>query len=378
MRTFAAIALLILAAGFAASPQLGTGRISPATAPSGPRRVALVIGDAAYQGGNSLVNSVLDAKDIGATLPSLSFAVVEAEDASLKELEKAVNQFVGTLKAGDLALVDYSGHGIQFDGENYLVPVDFAVATAVDARYAADSAERLQERVAEAGVSLNILILDACRNSPFKASRGGPSGWAAMQSGKGGFIAFATAPSETASHGPGQSNGLFTKHLLRSLAKPHLTIMQIFQETTEAVYKESGGRQQPWMAMSITGGFVFRDPLPGDASAGRTLPQGPSQIIPPMPVPEPVRDDASAAELQSAEERLIAIRSQAEGQERTWNGRKPEYGSLRSDIAVPVSDLKQFVGRAARALRNKDAAGTNCYLDSAEKQLEILKRKGGR
>ena len=155
----------------------------------------------------------------------------------------------------------YAGHGIQIDGENYLVSVDFhAQDEATTKRAMAYSAQLVLDRMSGAGASLNILILDACRDNPFRSMRGGARGWASMPAGKGSFIAFATAPGATASDNPGAQNGLFTQYLLQSLAKPDLDINGVFDEVTDAVDKASNGRQTPWVTKSVVGRFVFRDP----------------------------------------------------------------------------------------------------------------------
>jgi formylglycine-generating enzyme required for sulfatase activity/uncharacterized caspase-like protein len=229
--------------------------------PSGrPRRLALVVGIESYSP-TPLVNPLNDARAIAASLrDNAFFEVTEVENADSRKLETAVNQFTASLRPGDVALFYYSGHGMQIEGENYLVPVDFSAQDEVDAKRMAYSAQAVHDKMAGAGASLSILILDACRDNPFRATRGGTHGWAAMQTGKGSFIAFATAPGATASDNPRAKNGLFTEYLLQSLAKPGLGINQVFDEATEAVYQASGGKQAPWVAKSVVGSFVFRDP----------------------------------------------------------------------------------------------------------------------
>ena len=92
----------------------------------------------------------------------------------------------------NVAAFYYAGHGLQIDGENYLVPVDFDAKDEADAKYAAYSASRVQERLERAGARVILVVLDACRNNPFANTRSGGGGLAAMGSGKGTLIAFAS------------------------------------------------------------------------------------------------------------------------------------------------------------------------------------------
>lgn len=232
-----------------------------------PRRLALVVGNAAYSS-FPLANPVNDARAIAGTLKeSAFFEVTEIENADLRTLGRAVDAFTSALRPGDVGLFYYSGHGIQIEGENYLVPVDFDAKDEADARYGAFSAQRVHDRMAGAGAALSIVILDACRDNPFRTTRGGSRGWAAMQTGKGSFIAFATAPGATASDNSKEKNGLFTTYLLQSLSRPGLRLGEVFDATTDAVYQASGGSQIPWVAKGFVGNFIFRDPALEDARA---------------------------------------------------------------------------------------------------------------
>jgi hypothetical protein len=109
---------------------------------------------------------------------------------------------------------------VQVEGENFLVPVDFHAEREADVRCQAFPADQVLERIQEAGATLSIVVLDACHDNPFRSTRSGTKGLAAMTTGKGGFIAFATSPGATASDNAGETNGLFTKYLLASLGQP--------------------------------------------------------------------------------------------------------------------------------------------------------------
>jgi len=234
----------------------GSRRVQPAGAQSS-RRVALVVGNAAYPA-SPLRNSVHDAESLASTLRQLGFEVQTATDADLRALNAAVDTFVKSIRAGDVALFYYSGHGVQVEGENYLVPVDFHAEQEADVPYQAYPAGRVLDRIQGASAALSILVLDACRDNPFRATRSGTKGLATMATGKGSFIAFATSPGSTASDNAGETNGLFTKHLLSALGQADLKLDDIFNQVRERVYEESGRKQLPWTASSVIGTFVFR------------------------------------------------------------------------------------------------------------------------
>jgi uncharacterized caspase-like protein len=191
------------------------------------KQVALVIGNSAYANQQPLKNPANDARAIAARLKALNYDVVSEFDANRRTMNRVVDQFAAKMGTGDVALFFYAGHGVQVDGENYLLPVDFDGQDEVDVRSDALPAGRIQDRMERSGAQLNIVILDACRNNPYRsATRSGTRGLAAMSAGRGTFIAFATAPGRTASDGSGQ-NGLFTEHLLGALSTPRIDVGRV-------------------------------------------------------------------------------------------------------------------------------------------------------
>jgi hypothetical protein len=224
------------------------------------RRLALVIGNANY-GRSPLVNPIHDAESVATELRSLGFLVDVSTNVNLRQLTQAIDAFAGHLQTGDLALFYYSGHGIQATGENYLLPVDYQAATEADVPYVAYSANRLRDKMERSGARLRIIILDACRNNPFDASKGGPSGLAAMDSAaEGTMIAYATGDNRTASDNPGRQNGLFTEHLLSALREPGLDLHDIFKRVKQEVYYASNKLQNPFTYDDVAGTYYFRPP----------------------------------------------------------------------------------------------------------------------
>ena len=221
--------------------------------------LALLIGNQSYSKW-PLKNPANDAQAMNQALGAAGFQTDLVLNVRLRDFEQAVNRFVARIQPGDTALFYYAGHGIQLAGENYLIPIDFDAKDEADAKYVSYSASRVQERMEHAGARLSILVLDACRNNPFRNTRGGVGGLAAMGAGKGTLIAFATAPGQTADDNPDGANGLFTSHLIAALGEPGLSLDQIFNRVRARVYTDSGQRQLPWTVSSVIGEFYFRPP----------------------------------------------------------------------------------------------------------------------
>lgn len=240
------------------------------------QRIALVVGNNAYAK-RPLQNAVNDARAISAILRDLKFEVQTVEDASYRDLAKAVDAFIGRLGAGDVGLFYYSGHGLQIEGTNYLVPIDFNAPDQTEAKYQSYEAERVRERMEKSGSQLNIVVLDACRDNPFAGTRSGSGGLALMSGGAGTFIAYATGPGQTADDNQVGQNGLFTHYLLDALKTPGLKLNEVFDRTAVQVHQASKGRQVPWMTYSMIGDFYF---APGGNNS--------SAAVPPPPVVEEV------------------------------------------------------------------------------------------
>ena len=227
---------------------------------TGGRRRALVIGNDAYANLPRLANAVHDARAMKSVLEELGFDVELVIDAGAAGFRRAVSAFANRLGIRDVGLLYYSGHGLQLQGENYLIPVDFEAADEIDARFASYPADQALQSLEKSGAALNILILDACRDNPFAETSSGPRGLAIMNAGRGTLIAFATGPGRTASDGRAGANGLFTSHLIEKLRTPGLSIDQVFNQVALAVDTASRGRQTPWVVKSLMGDFYFRAP----------------------------------------------------------------------------------------------------------------------
>jgi hypothetical protein len=145
-----------------------------------------------------LRNPVNDALDLGALLrDTLNFRTTIIMNADLRTMDVGVRRFVAQLSRGDVGLFYFSGHGLEADGENYLLPVDFAAVSQADVKYQAYAANRVMDLMRDRGVRLSILILDACRNNPYRSWRGVGGGLARM-SGEGHLLRLRPLPARRA------------------------------------------------------------------------------------------------------------------------------------------------------------------------------------
>jgi hypothetical protein len=223
------------------------------------RRVALVIGNSAYPAAR-LKNPVNDARDMAAALKSLGFEVILRENASLAQMEGAVDEFWGKLKKGGAGLFYFAGHGLQVQGKNYLVPVDAKLSAEQDAKYKCMDAGLVLGRMEDAGNGLNLVILDACRNNPFARSwRSATEGLAKMDAPRGSIIAYATAPDSVAADGQGR-NGVYTEKLLKAMHLRGKPVELVFKHVRDEVMSATADKQVPWESTSLRGDFYFINP----------------------------------------------------------------------------------------------------------------------
>ncbi|MEM6843664.1 MAG: caspase family protein [Bacteroidota bacterium] len=224
------------------------------------KRLALVIGNSAYQQGGQLRNPINDANAMKSTLEGLGFTVMKYENLQQNEIKRAIDDFGQQLKNYDVGLFFYAGHGVQVNGSNYLIPIDAQLASAYDVEYDCVRADRVLAKMEGANSRTNIVMLDACRDNPFERSwtRGTQgNGLAFMSAPRGSLVAYATAPGQTASDGGGE-HGIYTEALLNHLTTPNLTIEQVFKRVRATVSQKSEGKQIPWESTSLTGDFYFK------------------------------------------------------------------------------------------------------------------------
>ncbi len=223
-----------------------------------PRRIALVIGNGAYENAPPLKNPPNDAIDIADVLSKVGFSVERGVNLTQRRMKAMIREFGQKLKGGGQGLFYFAGHGIQLRGRNYLIPVDANIQSETDVEDQGVDTNLMLGMMDEAGNGLNVVILDACRNNPFSRSfRSASNGLAQMDAPSGTLIAYATAPGSIASDGNAR-NGLYTQELLKSMLVPGLSIEEVFKRVRISVRNSTAGKQTPWESSSLTGDFYFR------------------------------------------------------------------------------------------------------------------------
>ncbi len=228
------------------------------------KRYALIIGNSKYKFVQQLKNATNDANDMAVELGNSGFEVIKVIDGDYMQMREAFRKFNEQLNKGPkdqtVGLFYYAGHGMQNEGENYLIPIDADVKDDIDIPRVCLPMQRVVlANMERSSTRMNIVIMDACRNNPFPSSSrsAGGSGLAEIKRAKGSFIAYATAPGSTASDGEGR-NGLYTQELLKAMKKPNRTIESVFKEVRANVLKLSDDRQNTWDSSNIIGDFYFK------------------------------------------------------------------------------------------------------------------------
>jgi hypothetical protein len=242
------------------------------------KRVALVIGNAAYSSPADLKNPVNDAQDMAEALRGAGFDVISRTNATQKQMQQALREFGGRLTAGGVGLFYFAGHGVQVKGKNFLIPIGAAIKSEAEAEDEAVDVNGVLAKMAEAGSRVNIVVLDACRDNPFARSfRGGTRGLATVgEAPSGTLIAYATGPGRVAADGAGR-NGIYTGEPLKAMREPGLKLEDVFKRVIRNVRQATREQQVPWTLSSVDGDFIFR-PLRGGAAVASVPPPAEPEV----------------------------------------------------------------------------------------------------
>lgn len=231
-----------------------------------PKRVALVVGNGAYDDSASiLANPANDAAAIAAKFRNLGIEVIEALDLDHKGMRDTLRKFDRALQGADAGLFYYAGHAMEYHGQNYLLPTDAILEIEGDVGLGLIDMDQVLHLM-EAAVPTRLVFLDACRNNPlagnFRRSLGASReasvgrGLARMKSAVGTFIAYATAPGDVAADGE-HDNSPFTSSMLTHLDDPGLDISQLMQRVRNSVIEVTKEKQVPWDSSSLRGPFIL-------------------------------------------------------------------------------------------------------------------------
>ena len=282
------------------------GILGSAAAQQQEKRIALVVGNSAYQNITRLDNPRNDAVLMADTLLGLGFTLIGGHaqlDLDKPALDIAVQNFGRQIQGADVALFYYAGHGVQVNGSNYLVPVSANPTREADVDFQMVDINLVLRQMQGSGTRLNMVILDACRNNPFGARglRSADGGLAQMRAPEGTLISYATQPGSVAQDGS-DGHSPYTKALAATVRVAGLDIFQTFNQVGLTVKRETGGSQQPWVSSSpIDGTFYFVAPAVAAAAPQVAVepPQQPrlADTLRPDPDFVPIKDPTLLREL---------------------------------------------------------------------------------
>ena len=243
------------------------------------RRVALVIGNSAYKNTAALANPRHDAEALAAALTRLGFEVVTAFDVTQTQMADPVRKFVSRLQGADVALLFYAGHGLSFEGENYIVPVDTKAKDSIDIRLGMHKIRTITDEMARWS-HVNIVMLDACRNNPLvrslnrslggggRSSRIGVGLSRIEQVGGQSFVMLATKDGEVAADGPRGRHSPFSQALLNNIETKGLDISGLARNVRKEVRSATNDRQVPLAIGSLDDAFYFLPPGKDTSTTG--------------------------------------------------------------------------------------------------------------
>src|SRR3984957_3387818 len=262
MCIFGIIALAVVSFGLLGQPAMAN------------KRVALVMGNSAYQNVNRLANPANDSEAMSAILKKAGFDIVDLKrDLNVNEMRRALRDFSDSVRDADVAIVYFAGHGIEINGNNYLIPVDAVLERDIDAFDEAIPLDRILT-VVEPAKQLRLVILDACRDNPFNKTMKRMIGARAVGRGlakvepesPNTLIAFAAKAGSTASDGD-SSNSPFTAALVKFLPRPGLDLRKAFGYARDDVLKATNNKQEPFIYGSLGGDDVALVPATDKATA---------------------------------------------------------------------------------------------------------------
>lgn len=301
MRLFRQPALVVLAAALCLSAcnvrSPGSATESTAsdsrsmTAPAGEgHRVALVIGNDNYQSVTPLHNARADAKAVAAALRSVGFKVTLEQDVTLEKLKSALRAFKSQVSGGDVAVFYFSGHGVQFEGTNYLIPTDLVPQNQEQVVDDAVPLQRVLDDLHDQKARFALAIVDACRDNPFKGSGRaiGGRGLAPVTAASGEMVMYSAGAGQEAldrlGDGDTDPNGVFTRVLIKEISKPGVPAGQVLKHVQMQVVglaEQVHHEQVPALYDQSLGEFYFVAPqapaaAPVAAAAPSPQPAAPS------------------------------------------------------------------------------------------------------
>lgn len=220
--------------------------------------LALVVGINDYIDASKLSNAVFDAESLAISLEKLSFDIIKKIDIGYRDFASTLDDFFVLLKEYDVGVFYFAGHGVEIDGDNYLLAADTPIEKKTSVTMLSARLQDIIGSMHEAGAQTNIIILDCCRNNPFPADRAhGTTNLAPVYAPQGTIIAYSTSPGETSKDGGMGNNSIYTGALLEHINELCLPVEEFFKKVRTTVFNLTAGAQTSWEHTSLIGNFSF-------------------------------------------------------------------------------------------------------------------------
>ena len=306
-------------------------------------RQALVIENTSYQNTKDSPPSLTTTSQVSNTLKSLGFQVTTLGNAKQRETEKAIRQFGRSLRDnGGVSIFYYSGHVVQFENENYLLPIDTELTLIEDVRYKTVPLGKLLGQMKFAGNQINIIILDACSPNPFiEGLQGVTPGMMEIKAPENTIISYACTPNTLAEKN--DPEGLFTASLLQHMKTVRVELNEVFEQTSADVAQRSNGQHIPWFSSSVSKDFFF----------------APNENFLEKYAPKPVvvkNEDSNQSGVKDSDNQTVAAN---ESDNQTYQNAK----IIIEELATPPDDQRIF--RLKRTYVNQQLANLNALLNDA-------------
>ena len=251
-------------------------------------RYALVIGNAKYPDAEApLKEPINDARDIAEELKRDGFNVDIGENLTAEQMRRAFERLYGKIKPGSVALIFFSGFGVQSSRQSYMIPVDAQIWTEPDVRRDGFSLEAVLGEINSRGAGVKIALIDASRRNPFERRfRSFSAGLAPVIAPNGTLVMYSAALSSVVSDN-GSDRSLFVKELLKEIRTPDLMAEETLNRTRVGVTRASRQEQVPWISSSLAEDFSFIPSGSGSRPSGSSTPIATAPATPPVPVPAP-------------------------------------------------------------------------------------------
>jgi len=329
---------------------------------SAGNRVALVIGNSAYQNAPLLSNPGNDASDIAAALQRLSFQVKLLNNATYDGMRRALIDFSRQAQGAEIAFVYFAGHGMEIGGENWLIPVDAQLETDVNVANEAIGLQSMTRAVSNTS-RLGLVVLDACRSNPFvpkmkttNVSRAVDRGFSRVEPTDNVLVAYSARDGTTAQDGKGR-NSPFTRSLLKNIETPDLEVRFLFATVRDDVMADTHREQQPYIYGSLSKDMVY---LKASSDTGVAATSSPSASAP-----------VSAASPGSTTVAALPPTSPAKSADRLSSSAPPTAQRAVLYEDDPSNHGKQYVGWVTWSLETVKPYGNQSAGTAVRADIEI-------